>query len=84
MEITISGNGDREHTLEVDFSQSRYYPAIVSGPSDRWAPAEGGEVTIKEATLIHSSGRARQVDLSKMADDTVDRIYKMVEQGLGW
>lgn len=32
--------------ITVKFAQGRYYPAILSGPADNWAPAEGGEIEI--------------------------------------
>lgn len=32
------------HLLEVHGYTSPYHPAVTSGPSDHWAPAEGGEI----------------------------------------
>lgn len=37
--------------LQVTFSATRPIPAVISGPPEAWAPAEGGEVEITSVLL---------------------------------
>lgn len=66
IEITYSLESDRDHTLEVKGTMTRYRPAIVSGPPDNWAPAEGGELEDLEIKLVYGK-RTRPLP-KKLAD----------------
>jgi hypothetical protein len=79
------------YTVQVEGTVSRVYPARVTGPSDDWAPAEGGEVEIACATLYPDSGDEmvewlglQQVDWT--AEECADRFetsqWRVLEDAL--
>lgn len=41
--------GDEFFDLEIEFTTSRYYPAVTYGPPENCSPAEGGEVEAMQA-----------------------------------
>ena len=73
-----------DHCVEIEASVSAYVPPIVSGPPDRWAPAEGGEIEFGDAWLIRGD-RRRRLNCGKLVDrfaEIIDeQIVKQIEEG---
>lgn len=75
VELTV----DR-HKLRATGNMTKFYPAITSGPADRWAPAEGGELEDVEVFLVRGKRERRLPE--KMVDrlDLADDIYTALER----